>query len=635
MEQIKYLSDGGKEAGEEERINTSEDDIDVAPWNKARASMRRITSYSEIQIIQSDVEDDDRVAVALQSSAINNIEEDGDEGEEEELSDSDETLFYDADSHHCSDRESYLEWESLKSINVKGDDLCPIFVQLWRGKGKTPKYATYFAVVGADDRVVFREWRHFQKQFSSEDRLDMVFVPSRASKWEKKRRIIGNMMARDRLDGGSSGVQECMAGDETDCDRKFLRRSIDSFVHSSEREKSLAWDCVARARSERHWVEESVAISSNHVSFFEPGCRYPLYRIDVESIISVSALDGERQKPKLNGYHFMVIEVLGHSTYLMVSDKGTRSKIINVIIELARSSSTSSKDDWHLSLDDPAKQFLHKSTSWDCKQRRILNCQDLVFHSPTHLDRANHPCDYISNVLLMALDLNDMACDGVASFLHKVSQLKAISTRQLTEDEKLAFFLNLYHVMILHAYYVLGPPPTSNVLRWANYFNTVSYQCCDDIFSIAELEHCIIRTNPPSHFTTKFAIPKSSYTFALQRSDFRINFALNCGSLSNPESVLVYNPNDLDHQLDSATRLYIQQSASFTCTERKCIATLPRICSWFSSDFGDSLIATLGPYFTEKQQSMVDKYSLGGMKLKYQPYNFNCRPSPLILFQPR
>mmetsp|Transcript_372 Transcript_372/g.876 ORF Transcript_372/g.876 Transcript_372/m.876 type:complete len:430 (+) Transcript_372:1843-3132(+) len=424
--------------------------------------MRRITSYSEIQIIQSDVEDDDRVAVALQSSAINNIEEDGDEGEEEELSDSDETLFYDADSHHCSDRESYLEWESLKSINVKGDDLCPIFVQLWRGKGKTPKYATYFAVVGADDRVVFREWRHFQKQFSSEDRLDMVFVPSRASKWEKKRRIIGNMMARDRLDGGSSGVQECMAGDETDCDRKFLRRSIDSFVHSSEREKSLAWDCVARARSERHWVEESVAISSNHVSFFEPGCRYPLYRIDVESIFSVSALDGERQKPKLNGYHFMVIEVLGHSTYLMVSDKGTRSKIINVIIELARSSSTSSKDDWHLSLDDPAKQFLHKSTSWDCKQRRILNCQDLVFHSPTHLDRANHPCDYISNVLLMALDLNDMACDGVASFLHKVSQLKAISTRQLTEDEKLAFFLNLYHVMILHAYYVLGDDPSGS-----------------------------------------------------------------------------------------------------------------------------------------------------------------------------
>ena len=45
---------------------------------------------------------------------------------------------------------------------------------------------------------------------------------------------------------------------------------------------------------------------------------------------------------------------------------------------------------------------------------------------------------------------------------------------------------------------------------------------------------------PPNGLLTKLAIPKHSFSCALQLRDYRINFALNCGSLSNPEGVPIY-----------------------------------------------------------------------------------------------
>jgi Protein of unknown function, DUF547 len=48
--------------------------------------------------------------------------------------------------------------------------------------------------------------------------------------------------------------------------------------------------------------------------------------------------------------------------------------------------------------------------------------------------------------------------------------------------ERLALFLNLYHVMILHAYMVLGPP--TSALRWASYFTTLCYEVGGEIFRL-------------------------------------------------------------------------------------------------------------------------------------------------------
>jgi hypothetical protein len=58
-------------------------------------------------------------------------------------------------------------------------------------------------------------------------------------------------------------------------------------------------------------------------------------------------------------------------------------------------------------------------------------------------------------------------------------------------DSLLAMLLNLYHVMLLHAYLVLGLP--DNKRKWADLRNNYCYEAFGDCFSIEQLENNIIR----------------------------------------------------------------------------------------------------------------------------------------------
>jgi hypothetical protein len=70
-----------------------------------------------------------------------------------------------------------------------------------------------------------------------------------------------------------------------------------------------------------------------------------------------------------------------------------------------------------------------------------------------------------------------------------------------------------------------------------SFFNTIAYQVCGDVFTLAELEHNIIRapSGRPRSFLSKLVLPKSTFAFALGTADRRVNFAISCGSSSGLE----------------------------------------------------------------------------------------------------
>ena len=64
-------------------------------------------------------------------------------------------------------------------------------------------------------------------------------------------------------------------------------------------------------------------------------------------------------------------------------------------------------------------------------------------------------------------------------------------------------------------------------------------------------------------------------------SDPRVNFALNCGSLSNPPSVPIYHVDRLEEQLDLASVYYLQESVSVVTKSKGVQVTLPQNkCVW-------------------------------------------------------
>jgi len=191
-------------------------------------------------------------------------------------------------------------------------------------------------------------------------------------------------------------------------------------------------------------------------------------------------------------------------------------------------------------------------------------------------------------------------------------------------------------VMIMHAFLVLGTPKSS--LHWIAYFKSFSYQCSDDVFSLAELEHCVIRksmSSPSQVFLSKFTIPtKSTYNFGLTKGDVRLNFALNCGSTSNPKYVPVFKVESLNEELDRISRLYL--SLSVTLSRRDNVSAdiyLPRICQWFAKDFGSdtaALLATIQPFIDSDVKNYLDAYSQRednkfNISVKYKPFSLKCR----------
>ena len=212
----------------------------------------------------------------------------------------------------------------------------------------------------------------------------------------------------------------------------------------------------------------------------------------------------------------MALETLGRTIYLMFLSESEHNNWVDALVKLSSSPSLESRGfviqmpqlpgnsvlkgsntrscisyDALLMVDDPIEEFLHKSSSWRCRKRRILNCRQFSFGG---LDQRLDPSALVGEALRCALSPTeeDSEDENLRAFWDSASALKNVDVNQLNEKERMAFFLNLYHVMIMHTFLVLGTP--GSTLKWIACFNTIAYQCSDDIFTLSELQHCIIRS---------------------------------------------------------------------------------------------------------------------------------------------
>ena len=193
--------------------------------------------------------------------------------------------------------------------------------------------------------------------------------------------------------------------------------------------------------------------------------------------------------------------------------------------------------------------YLARPPAWRLEKRRIFNCRRIMFTQgglTTELRQlVAHPVSLIAHILHKALTLSvvfaeqnsgSFSTEDIAlwvSFLDEVSTLQTLNVSLLSEKEKAVFFLNLYHVLVIHGSLVVGPPPAWT--SWPSFFNNSSYLFCFDIVSIAEVEHNLLRAamSRPSTVLTKIPSPTTQFPgLALTQRDFRLNFCINNGSMS-------------------------------------------------------------------------------------------------------
>jgi GH15 family glucan-1,4-alpha-glucosidase len=192
-----------------------------------------------------------------------------------------------------------------------------------------------------------------------------------------------------------------------------------------------------------------------------------------------------------------------------------------------------------------------------------------------------------------------------------------------SRDERLAFWVNLYNVIVIHGVIELGIRDSVREVR--NFFRRVRYRIGEMLFSPEDIEHGILRGNkrPPGSLFRRFKKGDRRLDFSITPMDPRIHFALVCASTSCPP-IDVYSPENLDKELEIAGKTFLN-AGGLVLDREKDRATLSRIFRWYGRDFGQNKAEVLrfaAPYlYREEDRSFLEEKS-ESVKVHYQDYDW-------------
>ncbi len=177
--------------------------------------------------------------------------------------------------------------------------------------------------------------------------------------------------------------------------------------------------------------------------------------------------------------------------------------------------------------------------------------------------------------------------EAIESFLDKMKNIsyEELRTGLKNDDERKAFWINAYNGYIQarlrknpEAYNNRGP-----------FFKDKEIEIAGKKFSLDDIEHGILRKSKVKWslgYITKPFLGKTERQLRVNKLDYRIHFALDCGAKSCPP-IAFYEPTTIDKQLDVATAAYLKSEVVYDANKNT--IGLPAIMGWFRSDFGGKI----------------------------------------------
>lgn len=207
-------------------------------------------------------------------------------------------------------------------------------------------------------------------------------------------------------------------------------------------------------------------------------------------------------------------------------------------------------------------------------------------------------------------------------YLQKVSLLDFFDLAQLkTDDEKKAFWINIYNVLIVHG--VVELKIKKSVREVFDYFSRIAYQINGIRFSADEIEHGILRANRkhPGKGKAMFAARDKRKIYSLEDFDPRIHFALVCAASSCPP-ISFYSADKIDRQLDQAAKSFMNRGG-IELDKKENILYLSQIFKWYKKDFAQT-DANLIEFIVQYCDRGLASYLVGNkLSIKYMQYNWD------------
>ena len=214
--------------------------------------------------------------------------------------------------------------------------------------------------------------------------------------------------------------------------------------------------------------------------------------------------------------------------------------------------------------------------------------------------------------------------DGFSKYLKLAESLNYFNPATLqTDDEKKAFWINIYNILIIHGVIEFGI--RGSVLEISNFFGRIGYNIGGLFFTPDDIEHGILRQNRPHPLFPfqPFSGSDQRRLFIVSSFDFRIHFALVCAAASCPP-IEFYDVAVIGKQLDIAARSFINRKG-MEIDRQNATLWISSIFEWYKEDFGQSIhdtVLSLLPYVSSEKKEWIEK-NISSMSIRYLPYNWN------------
>mmetsp|Transcript_12493 Transcript_12493/g.31728 ORF Transcript_12493/g.31728 Transcript_12493/m.31728 type:complete len:494 (-) Transcript_12493:108-1589(-) len=220
-----------------------------------------------------------------------------------------------------------------------------------------------------------------------------------------------------------------------------------------------------------------------------------------------------------------------------------------------------------------------------------------------------------------------------ADYVRCTSELRDVDIGPLSREEKMAFFINIYNAMIIHATAAVGTP--SNIIERLMFFGNVKYCINRQIYSCNDIEHGILRDNAcnPSSllglvrlgmFAKTFSGSDPRRAFVVSPVDPRIHFALVCGAKSCPP-IRLYSSENLEEGLAGAAEAFCETEVRVDGPAKT--VTLSKIFQWYGKDFASNevdLLRKIVKYAPNPAlETLLAEKNPRGIKVRYAAYNWD------------
>ncbi|KAH9652977.1 hypothetical protein KPL70_027261 [Citrus sinensis] len=238
----------------------------------------------------------------------------------------------------------------------------------------------------------------------------------------------------------------------------------------------------------------------------------------------------------------------------------------------------------------------------------------------------------------------EYAAMALKRFRLLLEHLARVDISFMSCNEKLAFWINLYNALIMHAYLAYGVPTSE--MKFLSLIQKATYTVGGQSFTAADIEFIILKMKPPAHrpqialvlALQKFKVSEELKKYSIDHPEPLLSFALSCGMHSSP-AVRIFRPENVTELLKESLTDYVQASVGIT---NKGKLLVPKLLHCYAKGIvEDSMLRDwICQFLSPEQAAMVrdcsphQKWSLLGAR-GFSVLPFDSRFRYLFLMQER